>query len=182
MSDRTRASIFVRFERSWRARAFGTYPTSAIASSTRCRVSALTYPELFTTRETVMAETPALSATSLIRLIFGVTRFAIGASGCDRGLPAARTAPEYAAWTSLVLLVEDRLDLGVVDVRLVEPVEAGVDVLRKRLAVDRVDRGVNALCADPDRVLGDLARLDAAIDGIELLLPGVVADGHDLVL
>jgi hypothetical protein len=40
------------------------------------RVAALTYPELFRTRETVMAETPARSATSLIRLIFGVTRFA----------------------------------------------------------------------------------------------------------
>ena len=95
MSDRTRASIFVRFERSWRARAFGTYPSSAIASSTRCRVAALTYPELFRTRETVMAETPARSATSLIRLIFGVTRFASVPRAVTGGCPRRGQPPEY---------------------------------------------------------------------------------------
>src|SRR6188508_3538156 len=87
-----------------------------------------------------------------------------------------------ATGTKVVLLVEDRLDLGVVDVRLVEPVETGVDVLGEGLAVDRVDGGVNALGADADRVLRDRTGLDAAVDGIELLLTGVVADGHDLVL
>src|SRR3954452_20901153 len=107
----------------------------------------------------------------------------MSASGCDGGLPAARTA----LWRRRVersspLLVEDRLDLGVVDVRLVEPVESGVDVLRERLAVDRVDRGVDALGADADGVLGDGAGLDAAVDGIELLLARVVADGQDLLL
>ena len=42
MSDTTRASIWVRLERSWRASALGTYPSCAIASSTRARVEALT--------------------------------------------------------------------------------------------------------------------------------------------
>src|SRR3954469_14076841 len=107
----------------------------------------------------------------------------MSASGCDGGLPAARTALWRRRFErSWPLLVEDRLDLGIVDVRLVEPVEAGVDVLRERLAVDRVDGGVNALGTDADGVLGDRAGLDATVDGIELLLAGVVADGHDLLL
>src|SRR3954464_3682549 len=101
-----------------------------------------------------------------------------GTGGCPRrGQP-----PEYELERTAVLLVEDGLDLGVVDVGLVEPVEAGVDVLRERLAVDRVDRGVDALGADADRVLGDGAGLDAAVDGVELLLARVVAHGQDLLL
>src|SRR5450759_5164260 len=77
---------------------------------------------------------------------------------------------------------EIQLDLRVVDVGLVEPGEAGVDGLRQGLAVDRVDRRVDALRADADRVLGDRAGLDAAGDRVDLLLAGVVADGHDLAL
>src|SRR3954468_3571495 len=153
-----------------------------MASSTRARVVALTYPELFRTRETVIAETPARSATSLILLIFAVPRFASMPRAGTGGCPRRGQPPEYELERTAVLLVEDGLDLGVVDVRLVEPVEAGVDVLRERLAVDRVDRGVDALGADADGVLGDGAGLDAAVDGIELLLAGVVADGHDLLL
>jgi hypothetical protein len=47
-----------------RPRAFGTKPSCAIALSTRARVSDLTALELFTTRETVIVETPAKRATS----------------------------------------------------------------------------------------------------------------------
>ena len=39
MSDSTSAMVFVRFERRCRATALGTYPRSAIARSTRVRVS-----------------------------------------------------------------------------------------------------------------------------------------------
>jgi hypothetical protein len=42
------------------------YPSSAIASSTRERVSGLTLGLLLITRDTVIAETPASRATSLI--------------------------------------------------------------------------------------------------------------------
>ena len=53
-------------------------------------------------------------------------------------------------------------------------------VFGKRLALERLDRGLDALVADADRVLGDGARFNAALDGVDLLLAGVVADDHDL--
>src|SRR6478609_3691335 len=128
-----------------------------------------------------MADTPAWSATSVILLIFAIGGFAsMPRSVREAARGAGSLRIRRLGQTGL--LVEDRLDLGVVDVRLVEPVETGVDVLRERFAVDRVDRGVDALGADADRVLRDRAGLDATVDGIELLLPRVVADGHDLVL
>ncbi|AEJ43399.1 hypothetical protein TC41_1466 [Alicyclobacillus acidocaldarius subsp. acidocaldarius Tc-4-1] len=40
--------------------------SSCIAASTFCLVEGFTYPELFTTRDTVMMDTPARFATSAI--------------------------------------------------------------------------------------------------------------------
>src|SRR5664280_1458699 len=66
MSVRTSAIVSVRLERRLRATELGTYPISAMACSTRARTLLLTGPESFTTRETVMAATPARFATSTI--------------------------------------------------------------------------------------------------------------------
>ena len=57
------------------------------------------------------------------------------------------------------LFVEDGGDLRIVDVRLVVPVEAGVDDLRQLLALERLDRRLHHPVADADRVLGDRAGL-----------------------
>src|SRR5699024_6902968 len=59
--------------RSSRPARLGTYPSSAIACSTRARVSALTTGRSLTTLETVFQDTPACWATSLM-----LTRRTIG--------------------------------------------------------------------------------------------------------
>src|SRR5215467_8205259 len=53
------------------------------------------------------------------------------------------------------LLIEVRDNLGIGDVGLVVPEEAGVDGLGQGLAVDGVNGGLDSLVADGDRVLGD---------------------------
>ena len=60
------ASVPVRWRLSPRARRLGTYPSSAMARSTRRRVSGLTRSLSLITRETVIGETPERRATSLI--------------------------------------------------------------------------------------------------------------------
>src|SRR5699024_10849424 len=61
--------------RSSRPARLGTYPSSAIACSTRARVSAFTTGRSLTTLETVFQDTPACWATSLM-----LTRRAMGSS------------------------------------------------------------------------------------------------------
>src|SRR5438132_7669168 len=97
----------------------------------------------------------------------------------DRGRRRSATAPSGSS-SSFRLLVQQRRDVRVVDVRLVVVLEAGVDVLRERLTLEGVDRGLDAFEADADWVLGDRARLGPAADGVHLLLAGVVADDRDL--
>src|SRR6267378_5133888 len=98
-----------------------------------------------------------------------------GWSGSAGSLPRARSpAPDR------FLVVEQRLHRSRVDVRLVVPLEPGVDVLLHLLALDRLGSRLDALVADADRILRDRAGLDTAADRILLLLPGVVADDDDL--
>src|SRR5579859_3910670 len=123
-----------------------------MARSTRRRVAGRTRPESLTTRETVIGETAARRATSAMVIVR------------DRGDRS---------------VVQDRLDLGIVDIRLVVPVEAGVDVLRQRLTFDGFYRGIDALVADPDRVLRDRAGFHATAHRVGLLLARVVADDDD---
>src|SRR5215203_363818 len=92
------------------------------------------------------------------------------------------TARTAGPGRSQELLVKDRLDLGVVDVRLVVPEEPRVDRLRHALAVDGLDRRRDALLADADRVLGDRAEHQAAVDGVDLGLARVVAHDGELAL
>src|SRR5438093_7156716 len=87
---------------------------------------------------------------------------------------ARRPAPDR------LLVVEQRLHLGRVDVGLVVPLEPGVDVLLHLLALDRLGGRLDALVADADRILRDRAGLYAAADRVLLLLPGVIADDDDL--
>src|SRR5882672_6253908 len=123
-----------------------------MARSTRRRVAGRTRPESLTTRETVIGETAARRATSAMVTV----RDRVGRS-----------------------VVQDRLDLGIVDVGLVVPVEAGVDIFRQRLTFDGFYRGIDALVADTDRVLRDRPGFDAAAHRVRLLLARVVADDDD---
>src|SRR5712692_953275 len=120
-----------------------------MARSTRRRVAGRTRPESLTTRETVIGETAARRATSAMVTVR------------DRGDRS---------------VVQDRLYLGVVDIGLVVPVEARVDVLWQRLALDGFHRGVDALVADADRVLGNSAGFHATAHRVSLLLARVVAN------
>src|SRR3954464_12468990 len=65
-SGRITPSRPLRVRRSACAMPFGTYSRSAIAWSTRARLSALTGRDLFRTYETALIETPAAAATSRI--------------------------------------------------------------------------------------------------------------------
>src|SRR6266851_657072 len=124
-----------------------------MARSTRRRVAGRTRPESLTTRETVIGETAARRATSAMVTVR------------DRGDRS---------------VVQDRLYLGVVDVGLVVPVEASVDILGQRLAFDGFYRGIDTLVADADRVLRNGARFHAAAHRVSLLLARVVANDDDL--
>ena len=53
------------------------------------------------------------------------------------------------------LLVEYRLDLRVIDIGLVIPIEAGIDEFREFLALESFDCIFDGLVTDADRVLGD---------------------------
>ncbi len=53
-----------------RAATFGVYPSSLIASCTRCMVSALTFASPLMTRDTVIGETPTCFATSCMVTAF----------------------------------------------------------------------------------------------------------------
>ena len=57
----------VRFSERFWATELGRYSSARIASSTRSRVGAATFPRSLTTRETVAIPTPARAATSAIR-------------------------------------------------------------------------------------------------------------------
>src|SRR6266849_8311469 len=120
-----------------------------MARSTRRRVAGRTRPESLTTRETVIGETAARRATSAMVTVR------------DRGDRS---------------VVQDRLYLGIVDVGLVVPVEASVDILGQRLAFDGFYRGIDALVADAVRVLRNGAGFDAAAHRVSLLLARVVAN------
>src|SRR3977135_973903 len=117
-----------------RAARLGMYARPRRARSPRRRVAGRTRPESLTTRETVIGETAARRATSAMVTVR------------DRGDRS---------------VVQHRLDLGIVDIGLVVPVVAGVDVLGQRLALDCLDRGIDALVADADRILGNRAGFDA---------------------
>src|SRR4051812_20878723 len=84
--------------------------------------------------------------------------------------------------SNLVSVVEHGGDLGVADIRLVVPIEAGVGDLRQLLALERFGRGLHGAGADADRVLGDGAGHLAGLDRGLLLLAGIVADDDDLLL
>src|SRR5699024_3624899 len=96
--------------------------------------------------------------------------------GRARGSGLAPPSGNYALGRSAV---EHGIDLRIVDVRLVVPVVAGVDLLLELIAltVDGLHRGLHHLLPDTDRVLGDGAVLDPVLDGIDLGLAGVEA--HD---
>src|SRR3954454_22470730 len=70
-----------------RAAVFGRYPSSAIARSTRSRVSGATLGEPLMTRDTVWWETPARAATS------DMTSARVVPSGCTGLLPPGRRRP-----------------------------------------------------------------------------------------
>src|SRR5207302_8829638 len=91
-----------------------------------------------------------------------------------------RDGPRPLLARSFGLLVQQRRDVRRVDVRLVVPVEARVDVLRYRLLVQYLPGRLDRLESDADRILGDRAGLVAAADRVHLLLAGVVPDDHDL--
>jgi hypothetical protein len=71
----------------------------------------------------------------------------------------------------LVLLVQDRRDLLVVDVVLVVPVAAGVDDLRLLLTSHGLDRRGDDLLVDADRLLCDGAEHQPAAGGFHLAMP-----------
>src|SRR5437588_8003309 len=99
----------------------------------------------------------------------------------DRPGPSPiRDGPRPLLARSFGLLVQQRRDVRRVDVRLVVPVEARVDVLRYRLLVQYLPGRLDRLEPDADRILGDRAGLVAAADRVHLLLAGVVPDDHDL--
>src|SRR5437879_6855560 len=98
----------------------------------------------------------------------------------ERGRRARATAPSLFFARSFSLLVQEWRDVGCVDVRLVVVLEARVDVLVELLALDRLERRLDALEADADRVLRDRPGLGAAADRVQLLLARVVADHDDL--
>src|SRR5205823_1834040 len=98
----------------------------------------------------------------------------------DRGRRRSATAPRPLLARSFGLLVQQRRDVRRVDVRLVVPVEARVDVLRYRLLVQHLPGRLDRLEPDADRVLGDRAGLVAAANRVHLLLAGVIPDDHDL--
>src|SRR2546428_4223599 len=91
-----------------------------------------------------------------------------------------RDSPAPVLASSFSLLVQQCGDIGLVDVRLVVPLEAGIDVLVELLALDCLHGGLDALEPDADRVLCDRAGLEAAADRVKLLLTRVVADDGDL--
>jgi CRP/FNR family cyclic AMP-dependent transcriptional regulator len=83
----------------------------------------------------------------------------------------ARLAAAATATAAVVgLLVENRRDLGVVDVCLVIPVETGVDYLGQALALDGLHGCGDDLLADADRVLRDRTEHQTALDRIDLSL------------
>src|SRR6516164_680963 len=73
-------------------------------------------------------------------------------------------------------VIENSSDLWIAHIRLVIPVEAGIDGLRELLALQRLHRRFDHAGADADRVLGDRARLGAGFDRLDLLLARVIAD------
>src|SRR5215207_974372 len=78
MSEMRRPSMLLRPEASERACALGWYSQRSTASSTRLRVSSVTYLVPLMTCETVAVETPASRATSLIlEVLYG------GRGGCS---------------------------------------------------------------------------------------------------
>src|SRR5579859_383398 len=123
-----------------------------MARSTRLRVVARTRPGSLTTRDTVIGETDARRATSAM-----VTMGDLGGRS----------------------VVQHRLDLGIVDVGLVVPVEARVDTLRQRLALDGFYGRVDAFVADANRILGNSACLGPTADRVSLLLARIVANHDD---
>src|SRR5207247_707947 len=96
------------------------------------------------------------------------------------GTVADPRRPRPVLARSFPLLVQQRGDVGRVDVLLVVPVEAGVDVLRHRLLVEHLPGRLDGLEADADRVLGDRACFGPGSDRVHLLLARVVTDDYDL--
>src|SRR6266850_3631807 len=84
------------------------------------------------------------------------------------GAVADPRRPRPVLARSFGLLVQQRGDVRVVDVRLVVPLEAGVDVLLERLALEGFVRGLHALEADADRVLRDRASHGPGSDRVHL--------------
>src|SRR3954454_21554024 len=74
-----------------RAAVFGRYPSSAIARSTRSRVSGATLGEPLMTRDTVWWDTPARAATS------DMTSARVGPAGCTDLLRPGRRRPGQGA-------------------------------------------------------------------------------------
>src|SRR5690606_33492350 len=96
---------------------------------------------------------------------------------------SVRCMPAFAGSANLpaaASLVQYSPAVRIVDVGLVVPEEAGVDVLRQRLALDRLDGRLDRLVADADRVLRDGAGHEPFLDGVDLGLAGVVPDHDDL--
>src|SRR5258708_14389912 len=93
----------------------------------------------------------------------------------ERGCRTSRQPRSRSNARSLLLLVQQRRDVRLIDVRLVVVLVPGVDVLIELVALDGLDRGFDALEADADRVLGDRAGLGAGADRVHLLLTGVIA-------
>src|SRR2546425_6932377 len=89
-------------------------------------------------------------------------------------------APSPPCSSTFRLLIQQGCDLARINVRLVVPEEPRVGEFRQLLALQRLDRGLDALVADPHRVLRDRTRHGALPDGVHLLLARVVADDDDL--
>src|SRR5438270_676505 len=139
---------------------------SAFAISTICCCATLSFPTL------------ACGSTFRLRLWKSVRACSLSLRwSMTNGIRARGSRPLLAR--SFGLLVQQRRDVRRVDVRLVVPVEARVDVLRYRLLVQYLPGRLDRLEPDADRVLGDRAGLVAAADRVHLLLAGVVPDDHD---
>ena len=81
---------------------------------------------------------------------------------------------------SRLLFVEQCSDDRIVNIGLVEPVEAGVDEFGQGFAIDCFHCSFDAFVTDADGILRDRAGFKAGHDGIQLLLAGIVADNDHI--
>src|SRR6266540_239961 len=78
----------------------------------------------------------------------------------------------------MFLLVQHSLNLGIIDVGFVVPVEARVNRLGQAFTLGSLDGGFHTFVTNADRVLGDGARFRAGANCVQLLLARIITN-HD---